>query len=93
MLPVEWTIQATRDLIDIVSYIEQRNPIAAHEMHDLFVQAADKLPQMPYLFRRGRVGGTREYVVHPNYILIYEVKAHSIDVVRLLHAKREYPKL
>ncbi len=92
VLPVEWTRQATWDLIEIIDYIEIRNPSAAHEMHELFVQAADKLSNMPYLFRRGRVNGTREYVVHPNYILIYEVKSTKIDIVRIMHAKREYPK-
>lgn len=92
VLSVEWTRQATWDLIDIIDYVEIRNSSAAFDLHELLVQAADKLPHMPYLFRRGRIGGTREYVVHPNYILIYEVKSTQIDIVRILHAKREYPK-
>lgn len=92
VLSVEWTKQATWDLIEIIDYVEIRNPSAAYNLHELLMQAADKLPQMHYLFRRGRVNGTRAYVVHPNYILIYEVKSTQIDIVRVLHAKQEYPK-
>jgi len=29
-------------------------------------------------------------VVHPNYILVYQV-THCIDVVDVLHARQEYP--
>jgi len=47
---------------------------------------------MPYLFRVGRKLGTREYVVHPNYIVVYAVTKDSIKIVRILHAKQEYPK-
>jgi toxin ParE1/3/4 len=92
VLPVEWTEQATHDLIEIISYIELRNPSAAFDLHALLVQAAEKIPVMPYIFRPGREAGSREYVVHPNYILVYEVKSNSIDIVRVLHAKQEYPK-
>ncbi len=46
---------------------------------------------MPYLFRRGRVPGTREYVVHPNYIVVYRVGQNVIDVLRVLHSRQQYP--
>jgi toxin ParE1/3/4 len=89
---VEWKSEALDDLATIYVYIEERNPKAARELYEMITQSAEKLPQMPYLFRRGRVNGTREYVVHPNYILIYQVKAQHIEIVRVMHAKQEYPK-
>jgi toxin ParE1/3/4 len=92
VLPVDWTKQAIQDLIDIVSYIEKRNPSAAYKLSDELTEAAERLPLMPYVFRPGRELGTREYVVHPNYILIYEIKSHAIEILGVLHAKREYPK-
>lgn len=46
---------------------------------------------MPYLFRPGRVPGTREYVVHPNYIVVYQVGDEMIDILRVLHSRRQYP--
>ena len=37
------------------------------------------------LFRPGRVDGTREYVVHPNYIVVYRVNDHlqRVEILRL----------
>jgi toxin ParE1/3/4 len=36
------------------------------------------------------VGGTREAVVHPNYILIYRVTADAVEIVNLVHARQRY---
>jgi addiction module RelE/StbE family toxin len=46
---------------------------------------------MPYLFRLGRVAGTREHVVHPNYIVVYQVGNEVIDILRVLHSRQQYP--
>ncbi|WP_354043151.1 type II toxin-antitoxin system RelE/ParE family toxin [Devosia sp. UYZn731] len=35
--------------------------------------------------------GTRELVVHPNYIVVYRVLTDQIDIVSVLHARQEYP--
>ena len=45
----------------------------------------------PYLYRSGRVPGTREIIAHPNYIVVYQVMAERIEVVSVLHARQEYP--
>lgn len=68
---IRWSDEATTDLVEIIDYIEQRNAVAAQKRFDAIVQSAEKLPLMHYLFRAGRVIGTREYVVHPNYIVVY----------------------
>ena len=59
--------------------------------HDAIVQSAENLPLMPYLFRPGRVPGTRELVVHPNYIVVYQVGSDMIDILRILHSGQQYP--
>ncbi len=46
---------------------------------------------MPYLFRLNRVVGTREHVVHPNYIVVYQVGSDVIDILRILHSRQQYP--
>lgn len=46
---------------------------------------------MPFAFRAGRVPGTRKYVCHPNYVVVYSVGTLSIHVLRILHTHREYP--
>ena len=91
MLPVNWRIKAQDDLAEIIDYIEQRNAAAAKDLHQTIVQAAENLPAMPYVFRRGRLPGTRECVVHPNYILIYQVGQQTIEVLRVLHSRQRYP--
>lgn len=60
MQTVRWSEEATTDLVDMIDYIEQRNPTAANNLHSAIVQSAENLPLMPYLFRPGRVPGTRE---------------------------------
>ncbi|HLL30469.1 MAG TPA: type II toxin-antitoxin system RelE/ParE family toxin, partial [Allosphingosinicella sp.] len=41
---------------------------------------AERLPDHPFLYRPGRAPGTREAVVHPNYILIYRVKGEAVEI-------------
>lgn len=91
MQPIRWTEEATTDLVEIIDYIEQRNEFAAYALHETIVHAAENLSSMPYLFRRGREPGTREYVVHPNYILVYQVGSDFVDVLRVLHSRQQYP--
>lgn len=45
----------------------------------------------PYLYRSGKVPGTRAIIAHPNYIVVYHVMAERIEVVSVLHARQEYP--
>ena len=91
MQPVRWSEEATTDLVEIIDYIEQRNVAAAQGLHAAILQSAENLPFMPYLFRLGRVAGTREHVVHPNYILVYQVDNDGIVILRILHSRQQYP--
>ena len=73
--------------------IPSRKPdtVAAQGLHTAIVQFAENLPLMPYLLRPGRVSGTRELVVHPNYIVVYPVGDDAIDILRVLHSRQRYP--
>ena len=89
-LPLVWSRVARQDLREIADYIAERNPPAAKRMRDLIRRTAEQLPAHPYMYRPGRVPGTREAVAHPNYILIYEV-TDRIRIIAVQHARRQYP--
>ncbi len=89
-LPLVWSDEAREDLLDITDYIGARNPAAAQRVNDAIRHTAEQLPDHPFLDRPGRVPGTREAVVHPNYILIYRV-ADTIEILAVLHARQQYP--
>ena len=46
----------------------------------------------PYLYRQSQaVPAVREIVAHPNYIVYYRVTATCIEVVSVIHTRREFP--
>ncbi len=91
MLPVQWLAKASSNLATIIDYISERNDTAAEELQDEIERAASQLPQHPYLYRPGRVAGTREIVVHPNYVVVYRVKPTVIEIINVLHSRQQYP--
>jgi toxin ParE1/3/4 len=90
-LPVIWRPEARQDLHDVMSYIASRNQSAAARLGDALQHTADRLPDHPYVHRPGRVAGTREAIVHPNYILVYRVAVEAIEILAVLHARQQYP--
>jgi len=87
---VEWRPEARAELWQILDYIGDRNVVAASELSQAIESATSALPEHPYLYRFGRVPGTREIVVHPNYLVVYRVM-HRIEILSVLHARQEYP--
>jgi addiction module RelE/StbE family toxin len=88
---VGWDERARADLRAVVSYVAPRNPKAAQSLKDLIENATERLSAFPYSHRPGRVPGTRELVVHPNYIVIYRIETDLIRILRILHARQQYP--
>lgn len=88
---VNWKPQAREALLEILGYIDERNPIAAVDLQSAIETAVDGLPAFPFTGRRGREGATRELVVTANYIVVYQV-SDKVDVLDVLHARQQYPK-
>lgn len=86
-----WTPEAAADRNAIYDYIEADNPRAAVEMDEQFGRRAAQLTAHPMIGRRGRVEKTRELVVHPNYLLVYDIRGDRIRILRVLHAARQWP--
>jgi toxin ParE1/3/4 len=91
MLPLNWSLSAISDLETITDYIEQYCPRAADNLKNDIVYAVSQLPFHPFLYRQGRVNGTREMVVHPNYLVVYAIHTASLDIISVLHARQDYP--
>ncbi|TSD86323.1 type II toxin-antitoxin system RelE/ParE family toxin [Mycobacterium sp. KBS0706] len=91
MLPVSWSAESFADLEQILGYIAERNPAAADRLLAISAETAERLSEHPYLYRPGRVAGTREGVIHPNYIIVYRVGPSVIDIMSVLHARQAYP--
>lgn len=88
---VIWTPQAELDRLSIFQYILNDNEAAALRMDALFGGAAKRLGQMPRMGRIGIVEGTREYIVHRNYRLVYEILGNEIWILALVHTARQWP--
>ncbi len=91
MLRVSWTARGLDDLDHITEFIGDRNFAAAERIRALIEDSAERLPNHPFAHRPGRVAGTREAVVHPNYIIVYSVGAAVITILAVIHARQQYP--
>jgi len=90
-LRLVWKPLALDDRERIMDYIAEDNPAAALELDELFEQKADQLIEHPDLYRAGRKRGTREMVVHPNYLVIYRVQGDTVEILRVKHAAQKWP--
>ena len=90
---VKWLRTALANLDAIGNYIAKDNPAAARETVQRIVAAIDALGEDPQLdtSRPGRVAGTRELVVTPNYLVPYRIKNGVLEVLRVMHARQRYP--
>jgi toxin ParE1/3/4 len=91
MLPILWRAEAQSDFTTILEYFSERSPQSALELCDDIERMVSELPQHPYLYRLGRLPGTRELVFHPNYLVVYRVSDTSVDIVAVLHSRQQYP--
>lgn len=88
-----WTAEALADRRSIYDYIEADNPSAALALDELFSEKVLRLADHPGLGRPGRLQGTRELVVHQNYLLICDISPSGdrVRILRVLHAARQWP--
>lgn len=91
MPAVIWSRRARHDLGVILDFIRHRSPSGASRISHLIRNSVEKLPAHPHVHREGREPGTREAVVHPNYIYVYAVREDAIHILRVLHSRQHYP--
>jgi addiction module toxin, RelE/StbE family len=88
---LEWKVQAENDLFEILDYIGRDNPDAAVELVQKVCAKVDGLRERPTLYRAGRIRGTREMIVHRNYIVFYRASDEVVTILRVKHARQQWP--
>ena len=91
MLSLIWRASARAELRSIISHVSERNGPAANRLLAAIETCTERLAAFPYMYRQGRISGTREAVVHPNYIVVYKVGADMVEIVSIIHSRRQYP--
>lgn len=87
-----WRASARADLRHIIKSIAEENPAAARRMKNLLEASVIPASEHPYMYRKSeRIPGLREIVAHPNYIVLYRVTETRIEVVNVVHARRNFP--
>lgn len=91
MRDVKWTDEATDQLLHIIGWLAERNSEAA----ELLLLRIERLiaiaAESPALFRYGRVAGTREIIVHANYIIVFRSMNPGTEILAILHARQAWP--
>lgn len=90
-MKIVWTRRAFQDRQSVYAFIGQDAPAAALMLHNVFEMRLKQLSTLPMLGRMGRKPGTRELVLHPHYLLVYDIRPDHIRILRLLHTARQWP--
>ncbi|MFM8769708.1 MAG: type II toxin-antitoxin system RelE/ParE family toxin [Rubrivivax sp.] len=88
-MALKWTKTALDALDEIAGFIAQDNPRRATSFVLELKDAVTKLQVHPGMGRAGRVPGTRELVLHKNYIAIYRVRGDDVEILRLHQVARK----
>ena len=87
-MSIKWTKTALQSVDEIAGYIAKDNRTRASSFVLELQDAVTKLQAHPGMGRAGRVPGTRELVLHKNYIAIYRVRDDNVEILRLHHPAR-----
>ncbi len=82
---LKWTRGALAGLQEILGYIAQDNPQATQALASGFRQTAEHLTRHPFIGRRGQLEGTRELMLHRNYLLTYRVSSEAVEILQIWH--------
>lgn len=92
MIRLVWRPMAVEDRAAIMDYIAQDTPSAALELDEEIEAKTDALVSHPKLYKPGRVKGTREMVIRPNYVVVYREMPTEVTILRVLHAAQQWPR-
>jgi len=88
-----WLPKARQDVVLIMEFISKESPDNARSVTSKIMLSADILENSPGIGRPGRVKSTRELVLSEiPFILAYRVKDSAVEILRVLHQSRMWPK-
>ena len=90
-MKIEWRPMAEEDRERIFDFIARDKPAAALALDEELEAKAANAALNPTHYKPGRVRGTREIVVRPNYVMVYSVKGEVLTILRVLHAAQKWP--
>lgn len=90
---VKWLRKALENIDDEASYLQKDSQFVAAQFVTRIFSAAQQLARFPAMGRPGRVAGTRELVVPgTRYIVPYRVRNHAVEILRVFHSSRKWPR-
>jgi toxin ParE1/3/4 len=94
--PAKLTPAARREAAHAVRWLAKRNPQAARDLRQAIVDAAGLIGARPLLGRRrpDLLGGPYRVwsLVRFSYVLVYDPETEPVQILRLVHTKRDLPR-
>lgn len=87
-----WGAVARTDLLAILGYIADRDGALADNLNRGIQACVEGLADHPYTYPLGRIAGTREALVHPNYSLTYRAGRDAVEILSVNHTCRQFPQ-
>ena len=81
---LRWTNRALGRLDEIATYIAKDDPTRAMTFVTELRKKVEIL-KSHQLGKAGRVFGTKELVLHPNYLAVYRVKDAEVQIITIMH--------
>jgi toxin ParE1/3/4 len=91
---VKWTAPAKRDLRNIHEYIAEDSKYYAKQVTDDIIAKTEKLndfPEMGRMVPELQEKNIREVIIY-SYRLLYEIKPKKIEILAIIHCKRNFLK-
>jgi len=85
---LRWTRRALNQLDEIAIWIARDNPVRATTFARE-LRAKVEILREHELGRPGRRYGTRELVLHQNYLAVYRVVGNEVQVLIVMHTARD----
>ena len=90
-MEIEWSARARTDLRELHAYISKDSPYYARRFIDRLLAAVEGLADLPHMGRRVPETDRDDIreLIYRNYRVIYRYGGNRIQIVTLLHGRRE----